>query len=59
MQQSDASMTRKIIRCPICRSTNIYWDARGLYATMYYCRQCGYNGAFILECDEDSDVPPG
>ncbi|WP_164913715.1 hypothetical protein [Methanoculleus taiwanensis] len=52
-------MTRKIIRCPICRSTNIYWDARGLYATMYYCRQCGYNGAFILECDEDSDVPPG
>jgi len=53
-------MTRKILRCPVCLSTDIYWDARGLYATLYYCRQCGYQGAFILEveCDEESDISP-
>jgi len=51
-------MTRKILRCPICRSTDIYWDARGLYATLYHCKQCGYQGAFILESDEEGDAPP-
>jgi hypothetical protein len=49
----------KILRCPICRSTDIYWDARGLYSTLYYCRQCNYQGALILECYEESDVHPG
>lgn len=51
--------TRKVLRCPVCRSTEIYRDARGLYATLYHCRQCGYQGAFILECDEDTDRHPG
>ncbi|WP_300020369.1 hypothetical protein [Methanoculleus sp.] len=46
---------RKVLRCPVCRSTEISWDARGLYATLYHCKQCGYQGAFILECDEDAD----
>ncbi|WP_301664978.1 hypothetical protein [Methanoculleus frigidifontis] len=51
-------MTRKILCCPLCRSTDIYWDARGLYATLYHCRQCGYQGAFILERDEEHDFQP-
>ncbi|WP_292517889.1 hypothetical protein [Methanoculleus sp.] len=45
---------RKVLRCPVCRSIEIYRAARGLYATLYHCRQCGYQGAFILECDEDA-----
>lgn len=31
-------MTQKILRCPVCRSTDIYWDARGLFATLYRCK---------------------
>jgi predicted RNA-binding Zn-ribbon protein involved in translation (DUF1610 family) len=50
----------KVMRCPMCRSTDIYWDARGLYATLYHCRQCGYQGAFVLECENaKQDGPSG
>ncbi|MDG6256005.1 MAG: hypothetical protein QCH35_00225 [Methanomicrobiaceae archaeon] len=52
-------MTGKIIHCPMCRSTDIYWDARGPQSTLHHCRKCGYNGAFILECDEESEVHMG
>ncbi|KUG20908.1 MAG: hypothetical protein KO206_06415 [Methanomicrobiaceae archaeon] len=52
-------MTRKTLRCPICHSTDIYWDARGLFATLYHCRQCGCQGAFVLECEEDTGERPG
>ena len=33
----------------MCGSTNMYWDARGLFATNYRCRKCGYAGALVLE----------
>jgi hypothetical protein len=29
-------MAQKILRCPVCQSTEIYWDARGLFATLYH-----------------------
>ncbi|HQD26203.1 MULTISPECIES: TFIIB-type zinc ribbon-containing protein [Methanoculleus] len=47
-----SGIARRVIRCPVCRSTEIYWEARGLYATLYHCKQCGYQGAFVLECEE-------
>jgi len=45
----------EVMRCPMCRSTDVYWNARGLYPTLYRCRQGGYQGAFILECKKEGD----
>ena len=36
--------------CPRCGSTDIYW-AQGMpqFWSTWDCKNCGYNGAFILE----------
>jgi len=41
---------RKVIFCPKCGSTNIFW-ASGLPQlwSIWECRDCGYRGAFIIE----------
>ncbi|RLI79086.1 TFIIB-type zinc ribbon-containing protein [Archaeoglobales archaeon] len=42
---------RRILVCPVCKSTEIELDAGG-YTGKYYCKNCGYVGSFILEMTE-------
>lgn len=51
--------------CPSCGSTAVYIIAGGYIGQLYRCKDCGYVGALILECDEDKEkdrspdrVPP-
>ncbi len=44
-------MTRRILVCPVCKSTEIELDAGG-YTGKYYCKNCGYIGSYILEMTE-------
>ncbi len=42
---------KKILVCPVCKSTNVELDTGG-YTGKYYCKDCGYVGSFILEMTE-------
>ncbi len=41
-----------ILVCPICKSTEIVFDAGG-YTGKYKCKKCGYIGSFIIEMSEE------
>ena len=51
--------------CPSCGSTAVYIIAGGYIGQLYRCKDCGYVGALILECDDGKEkdrspdrVPP-
>jgi transposase-like protein len=41
-----------MIRCPVCRSIEIYRVAGGCIGEVYRCKRCGYTGSFMVEEDE-------
>ncbi len=48
----------RILRCPQCRSTDVFTDVTMFSGALYTCKQCGYKGPFILEEDVPSQPPP-
>jgi transposase-like protein len=44
----------KMIRCPVCGSSDLYTIVGGYIGEIYRCKKCGYSGAFVIETDEDS-----
>ncbi len=47
----------KILFCPDCGSTEIYYEIGGITGT-YHCHKCDYIGPFVIEDEfEDSEFP--
>ena len=45
--------------CPSCKGRNIYpTSILGILPTIYKCRDCGYQGAIVIEVDREPDRPP-
>lgn len=44
-------MSRKILVCPVCKSTDVELDTGGV-SGKYYCKSCGYIGSYVLEMTE-------
>ncbi|MFC1755324.1 hypothetical protein ACFL96_18370 [Thermoproteota archaeon] len=44
----------KVIKCPKCRSDNIYFDSAA-HTGKYACKDCSYLGPLILEIDEENE----
>ncbi len=42
----------KLLVCPVCKSTEIEFDAGG-YTGKYFCKNCGYVGSFVIEMTEE------
>lgn len=42
---------KRILVCPVCKSTEIVLDAGG-YTGKYKCKNCGYVGSLIIEMSE-------
>ncbi|MCI4434883.1 MAG: hypothetical protein RXP30_04630 [Thermoplasmata archaeon] len=42
----------RFLVCPVCGSTNIYYEAGMIEGQKYKCNDCGYVGSFIIEMDE-------
>lgn len=38
--------------CPVCGSTELYYELGGYMGYIYHCKKCGYTGAFVLEANE-------
>ncbi|MDD3041738.1 MAG: hypothetical protein PHW56_02155 [Methanosarcinaceae archaeon] len=39
--------------CPVCGSSDLYYEAGGYTGKVYHCKGCGYMGAFIVEGNEE------
>jgi len=37
--------------CPVCGSSDIYYEAGGYTGKVYHCKRCGYIGALVVEAD--------
>ena len=50
MNKMGKEKEKKLIFCPKCGSTNVFW-ASGLPQlwSIWECRDCGYRGTFIIE----------
>ncbi|WP_317137756.1 hypothetical protein [Methanochimaera problematica] len=48
-------MSKKQLHCPNCDSDDIY-PVLGFYTgNIYKCKNCGYQGAFVIEHSSDAD----
>lgn len=39
--------------CPVCGSSDLYYEIGGYTGQKYHCKNCGYVGPLIVEADED------
>lgn len=42
---------KKVLICPHCGGTDIYYEAGLITGYKYHCKNCDYIGAFIIEQD--------
>lgn len=42
-----------MIRCPVCRSDEIYTIVGGYVGQIYRCKSCGYRGSLVVECRDE------
>lgn len=48
-------MRRRILICPQCGSSDIYYEAGMITGQKYHCKRCGYIGSLILEKELGED----
>lgn len=42
---------KRVLRCPQCGGTNIYYETGLITGYKYHCKDCDYIGALIIEED--------
>jgi predicted RNA-binding Zn-ribbon protein involved in translation (DUF1610 family) len=50
-----STLGKKVLRCPQCGGTNIYYENALITGYKYHCKDCDYVGALIIE--EDIKTP--
>jgi len=39
--------------CPVCGSSELYYETGGYVGKVYHCKNCGYVGPLVVEADEE------
>lgn len=39
--------------CPVCGSSELYYEVGGYVGKVYHCKDCNYIGALIIEADSN------
>jgi uncharacterized protein (DUF983 family) len=39
--------------CPVCGSSELYYEMGGYTGKIYHCKNCDYVGSLIVEADEE------
>ncbi len=48
----------RILVCPQCGSTDVFYEAGGITGQVYHCHKCDYIGSVILEQEVDEAELP-
>jgi hypothetical protein len=46
---------RKVLFCPECNSTDMYYEMGGITGIIYHCKRCNYMGPLVIEEEIDED----
>ncbi len=52
MVQDDKEEGETMQVCPVCGSTDLYYEAGGVEG-LYHCKYCGYIGSFVVDANEE------
>ncbi|MFQ5553348.1 MAG: hypothetical protein ACE5EW_06485 [Thermoplasmata archaeon] len=47
-------MQRRVLTCPECGSSDLYWEAGMIAGQLYHCRDCNYVGALVVEKETEA-----
>jgi transposase-like protein len=39
--------------CPVCGSSDLYYETGGYTGSAYHCKKCDYVGTLVIEADEE------
>ena len=56
MAKKKSKIQRKVLRCPQCGGTDIYYENALITGYKYHCKDCDYIGALIIEEDVKEPV---
>jgi predicted RNA-binding Zn-ribbon protein involved in translation (DUF1610 family) len=51
MAKKKSDIHKRVLRCPQCGGTNIYYENALITGYKYHCKDCDYIGALIIEED--------
>jgi DNA-directed RNA polymerase subunit M/transcription elongation factor TFIIS len=46
---------RRMLFCPECNSTDLYYEIGGITGFIYHCKRCNYMGPLVIEEEFDED----
>jgi hypothetical protein len=47
-----ADVEKCVAVCPICASSNLYYELGGYTGKIYHCKNCDYIGPLVVEADQ-------
>jgi predicted RNA-binding Zn-ribbon protein involved in translation (DUF1610 family) len=51
---SEKTKEKKMVEvCPVCGSSELYYEAGSSIGKVYHCKDCNYIGALVIEADEE------
>jgi predicted RNA-binding Zn-ribbon protein involved in translation (DUF1610 family) len=56
---SEKNMSEKMTKekmvevCPVCGSSELYYETGGAVGKVYHCKDCNYIGALVVEADDE------
>lgn len=50
-KENKKKKNRKILVCPQCGGTELYYETGLITGYKYHCKNCDYIGAFVIEKD--------
>lgn len=45
-------MGKRVLHCPMCDSTDLYFEAGMMMGQVYHCKNCQYVGSLVVERDD-------
>jgi hypothetical protein len=39
--------------CPVCGSSDLYYEVGGYTGKVYHCKNCDYIGSLVIEADQE------
>lgn len=54
-----AQKKKKILTCPHCGSSDLYYEAGLITGYKYHCKKCNYIGPLVIEIEVETDGGKG
>jgi predicted RNA-binding Zn-ribbon protein involved in translation (DUF1610 family) len=53
MSEKKGKEKKMVDVCPVCGSSELYYETGGYVGKVYHCKDCNYVGALVVEADDE------